>query len=75
MRQAYRETLLHYVPGTLYIPRDAVADEEAGVETAGAAEDVSHSIENVVAMFVVASLLLIISAVMGWLAIGSGLFS
>lgn len=38
-------------------------------------DDVRHDVEKVVAMFVVASLLLMVSGVLGWLALGSGLFT
>jgi hypothetical protein len=37
-------------------------------------DDVRYDVEKVVAMFVVASLLLIVAAVLGWLALGSGMF-
>jgi hypothetical protein len=47
-------------------------DEESG-EVVSQTDDVRHSVEKVVAMFVVAALLLILSAVLMWLAIGSGL--
>jgi hypothetical protein len=36
-------------------------------------DDVRYSVEKVVAMFVVAALLLIVSGVLGWLALGSGI--
>lgn len=73
MRQAYRDTLIQYIPGPASGPNNI--DEEAGLELELLGEDeVRHSVERVVAMFVVASLLLVISGVMGWLALGSGLF-
>ena len=49
-------------------------DEESGVERGLRADEVRHSVENVVAMFVVASLLLVVAGVLGYLALGSGLF-
>jgi putative exporter of polyketide antibiotics len=49
-------------------------DEESGVVELVRADDVRHSVENVVAIFVVASLLLIVAGVLGWLALGSGVF-
>ncbi|KAH9869945.1 hypothetical protein J1614_006866 [Plenodomus biglobosus] len=72
---AVRETLIHHVPPhRVHIPRDD-GDEEAGwgldMERP---DDVRHDVEKVVAMFVVASLLLMVSGVLGWLALGSGLF-
>jgi hypothetical protein len=36
-------------------------------------DDVRYAVEKVVAMFTVAALLLIVSGVLGWLALGSGL--
>jgi hypothetical protein len=36
-------------------------------------DDVRYNVEKVVAMFVVAALLLIVSGVLGWLALGSGI--
>lgn len=36
------------------------------------ADDVRHSVERVVAMFVVAVMLLTLSGLMGWLAFGAG---
>lgn len=69
VRQSFRDTLIQYIPQG---PSAVDTDEEAGVEIVRA-DDVRHSVEKVVAMFVVASLLLIISAVLGWLALGSGI--
>jgi hypothetical protein len=46
-------------------------DEESG-EVVSRTDDVRHSVEKVVAMFVVAGLLLILSGVLAWLALGMG---
>ncbi|KAJ4373293.1 hypothetical protein N0V83_003587 [Neocucurbitaria cava] len=78
VRQSYRDTLIQHIPSGQQQrdPRDPILveiDEEAGLEMMRA-DDVRHSVEKVVAMFVVASLLLVIAAVLGWLALGSGLF-
>ncbi|CAO2652523.1 Nn.00g008060.m01.CDS01 [Neocucurbitaria sp. VM-36] len=77
VRQSYRDTLIQHIPSNhQHDPRDPILveiDEEVGMEMVRA-DDVRHSVERVVAMFVVASLLLIIAAVLGWLALGSGLF-
>ncbi|KAH7339198.1 hypothetical protein BKA66DRAFT_507044 [Pyrenochaeta sp. MPI-SDFR-AT-0127] len=72
VRQSYRDTLVLHIPRGP--PNQHQVDEESGVELARA-DDVRHSVEKVVAMFVVASLLLIISAVFGWLALGSGMWT
>lgn len=47
-------------------------DEETG-EVLGRTDDVRHSVEKVVAMFVVAIVLLVVSGVLMWLALGAGL--
>lgn len=71
VRQSYRDTLVLHIPTGSHNPHEV--DEEAGLEIARP-DDVRHSVEKVVAMFVVASLLLIISGVFGWLALGSGMW-
>lgn len=52
-------------------------DEETGLagERDEDDEDMRYSVEKIVAMFVTAGLLLVLSGVLGWLAFGSGLFS
>lgn len=69
VRQSYRDTLTLYLPGP---HRDSDEESQAGVDYIGA-DDVRHSVEKVVAMFVVAMFLLIASGVLGWLALGSGM--
>ncbi|KAF1947531.1 hypothetical protein EJ02DRAFT_392024 [Clathrospora elynae] len=72
VRQSYRNTLIQHIARGQG-PRDPVlveVDEESGVELTRP-DDVRHSIEKVVAMFIVATLLLIIAGVMGWMALGS----
>ncbi|KAF1844280.1 uncharacterized protein K460DRAFT_317634 [Cucurbitaria berberidis CBS 394.84] len=77
VRQAYRDTLVQYIPNGQHDPRDAILveiDEESGIDIVRG-DDVTHSVERVVAMFVVACLLLVMAAVLGWLALGSGVFA
>jgi hypothetical protein len=38
------------------------------------ADDIRHTVENMVAIFVVAGLLLVVAGVLAWLALGSGVF-
>jgi hypothetical protein len=68
-----RDTLIQYIPNREQRPRPVVIeiDEESG-EVVSRTDDVRHAVEKVVAMFVVAALLLVLSAVLMWLAIGSG---
>lgn len=81
-----RDTLIQYIPssaheagqqGTLLHGnslRSVIVDidEETG-EVLGRTDDVRHSVEKVVAMFVVAIVLLVVSGVLMWLALGAGL--
>ncbi|KAH8728039.1 hypothetical protein GQ44DRAFT_702549 [Phaeosphaeriaceae sp. PMI808] len=79
----YHDTLIQYVPEehtfAQYLAHHDRAvrpvlieiDEESG-EVISRTDDVRHSIEKVVAMFVVAGLLLLLSAVLAWLALGTG---
>jgi hypothetical protein len=48
-------------------------DAESG-EVVARSDDVRHSVEKVVAMFVVAGVLLVVSFVLAWLVVGSGVF-
>jgi hypothetical protein len=48
-------------------------DEETG-EVLSRTDDVRHSVEKMVAMFVVAGMLLVLSGVLAWLAVGSGVW-
>ncbi|KAF2845945.1 hypothetical protein T440DRAFT_472252 [Plenodomus tracheiphilus IPT5] len=53
---------------------DVDADEELGLGWGRGLDDVRHGVEKVVAMFVVAAFLLMVAGVLGWLALGSGVF-
>jgi hypothetical protein len=72
VRQSYRDTLVQYVPRSHHASRDTDEESQLDLEMLRP-DDVRHSVEKVVAMFVVAALLLIVSGVLGWLALGSGL--
>jgi len=72
--QSYRQTLIQYIPAHRPAPGDPVVvevDEESGMERTRP-DDVRYSVEKIVAMFVVASLLLIIAAALGWVAVARG---
>lgn len=66
--------MIQYIPSNDHALRNVVVeiDEETG-EVVGRTDDVRHSVEKVVAMFVVAIVLLVVSGVLMWLALGSGL--
>ncbi|KAH7066691.1 hypothetical protein BKA63DRAFT_425295, partial [Paraphoma chrysanthemicola] len=66
--QTHRDTLIQYIP-----PPNPKFDPESG-EVVARTDDVRHSVEKVVAMFVVAIVLLVLSGVMAWMVVGSGLF-
>lgn len=69
VRQSFRDTLQQHFPnGTA-----SEIDEESGVEMLGP-DELAHSIEKVVAMLTVAIVLLVLSGIMGWLALGAGLW-
>ncbi|KAF1914593.1 hypothetical protein BDU57DRAFT_549732 [Ampelomyces quisqualis] len=68
---SHRDTLVQYIPSTSLRPVLIEIDDESG-EVLSRTDDVRHSVEKVVAMFVVAGLLLILSGVLAWLAVGSG---
>ncbi|KAH7406803.1 hypothetical protein DE146DRAFT_648462 [Phaeosphaeria sp. MPI-PUGE-AT-0046c] len=75
-----RDTLIQYIPSDDHagfrntVLRNVVVDvdEETG-EVVGRTDDVRHAVEKVVAMFVVAIILLVLSGVLMWLALGSGI--
>lgn len=71
--QSHDSAVAYYAHYGVYAARQGVleeSDEEAGLE--GGFDDVGHSVEKIVAMFVVASMLLVLSVVLAWLALGSG---
>lgn len=75
--QTHESSIAYYANYGVYIarqgrPMDNV-DEEASLEEGF--NDAGHSVEKAVAMFVVATMLLVLSAVLGWLALGSGVFA
>jgi hypothetical protein len=63
---SHRDTLIQYIP-----PRQVVIDidEESG-EVLGRTDDVRHGVEKVVAMFIVAGLMFVVSGVLVWVALG-----
>lgn len=71
----HRETLIQIPrdPFAAYLGREG--DEEAGMLDPEAEEARRHTLENVVAMFVVATMLLVVAGMFGWLAWGSGMMS
>ncbi|KAF2028910.1 hypothetical protein EK21DRAFT_113443 [Setomelanomma holmii] len=86
----HRDTLIHYIPSDThshsqshanlqpptrrsYAPVLIEFDPESG-EVVSRTDDVRHSVENVVAMFVVAVVLLMLSGMLAWFVVGSGLF-
>ncbi|KAH7080943.1 hypothetical protein FB567DRAFT_116576 [Paraphoma chrysanthemicola] len=85
--QTHRDTLIQYIPPpnpsstppshyqsqAHYRPVLIEFDPESG-EVVARTDDVRHSVEKVVAMFVVAIVLLVLSGVMAWMVVGSGLF-
>ncbi|KAH6872294.1 hypothetical protein BKA58DRAFT_142789 [Alternaria rosae] len=72
VRQSYRDTLVQYIPRGQHASREEDEESQLGADVARP-DDVRHSVENIVAMFVVAILLLVLSGVLAWLAFGSGL--
>jgi len=74
--QSHDSSIAYYVNYGAYGARQGAfmdGDEEAGPDEE--VDDAEHSVEKAVAMFVVASMLLVLSAVLAWLALGSGLFA
>jgi hypothetical protein len=71
VRQSYRDTLVQYIPRGEHETRSEDEESQLGVDVARP-DDVRYSVENMVAMFVVAILLLVVSGVLAWLAFGSG---
>jgi hypothetical protein len=71
VRQSYRDTLIQYIPRGQHASPDADEESQVGVDLLRP-DDVRYSIEKIVAMFVVALLLLVVSGVLAWLALGSG---
>ncbi|KAI8932619.1 hypothetical protein NX059_010117 [Plenodomus lindquistii] len=79
VRQSYQQTLVHHIPRGQddvesrvgLVLGFAVEDDMDGERP----DDVRHDVEKVVAMFTVAILLLMVSAMLGWLALGSGVFA
>jgi hypothetical protein len=71
VRQSYRDTLIQYIPSSQHDSR-VEEDEESqlGID-ATRPDDVRYSVERIVAMFVVALLLLVVSGVLAWLALGN----
>ncbi|KAI4701949.1 hypothetical protein J4E89_010468 [Alternaria sp. Ai002NY15] len=72
VRQSYRDTLVQYVPRGQHGGREEDEESQIGVDVVRP-DDVRYSVENIVAMFVVAIMLLVVSGVLAWLAFGSGL--
>ncbi|KAG9187269.1 hypothetical protein G6011_05140 [Alternaria panax] len=71
VRQSYRDTLVQYIPSSGHDSRVAEDEEsQLGMDVARP-DDVRYSIEKIVAMFVVALLLLVVSGILGWLALGN----
>ena len=71
VRQSYRDTLIQYIPSSQHDPRVAEDEEsQLGIDMARP-DDVRYSIEKIVAMFVVAVMLLVVSGVLGWLVLGN----
>jgi hypothetical protein len=70
---SYRDTLIQYIPSDERGASVVIEIDEESGEVISRTDDVRHSVEKVVAMFVVAGLLLILSGVLAWLAMGSGL--
>jgi hypothetical protein len=66
-----RDTLIQYIPSHASRMRPVVVeiDEESG-EVVGRTDDVRHSVEKVVAMFIVAGLLLVLGACLAWVGLG-----
>ncbi|KAF2827869.1 hypothetical protein CC86DRAFT_465698 [Ophiobolus disseminans] len=71
-----RDTLIQYIPNNTYTPQYVHGrnvffeiDEESG-EVVGRTDDVRHGVEKVVAMFVVAIVLLVLSGILAWMALG-----
>jgi hypothetical protein len=60
------------VPRTQLNSRDADEESQLDLDMARP-DDLRHDVERVVAMFVVAAVLLVVSGVLGWLALGSGI--
>jgi hypothetical protein len=68
VRQCYRETLIQHIPHSREGFRDMDEESEMGVEMARP-DDVRYSVERIVAMFVVAIILLVVSGVLGWMVL------
>jgi hypothetical protein len=67
----YRGTLIQYIAGGQHASPDADEESQLGLDL-DRPDDVRYSVEKMVAMFVVALLLLVVSGVLAWLALGSG---
>jgi hypothetical protein len=71
VRQSYRDTLIQYIPSSQHDSRIAEDEEsQLGID-AIRPDDVRYSVERIAAMFVVALLLLVVSGVLAWLALGN----
>lgn len=71
VRQSYRDTLIQYIPSSQHDSRIAEDEEsQLGID-ATRPDDVRYSVERIVAMFVIALLLLVVSGVLAWLALGN----
>ncbi|CBX99458.1 hypothetical protein LEMA_P086970.1 [Plenodomus lingam JN3] len=74
--QSQRGVLVHYVrPHHVYLPRENYDEEADWDENGDRVDDVRHDVEKIVAMFVVAFMLLMVSGMLAWMALGSGLFA
>ena len=74
VRQAYHDNLIQNVlPGRLHDVLAAGVDEESGIDM-DEGDDISYSVERVVTMLIVAIVLLLMSGLFGWLALGSGMW-
>jgi hypothetical protein len=65
---SYRDTLIQYIPSDERGASVVIEIDEESGEVISRTDDVRHSVEKVVA-----GLLLILSGVLAWLAMGSGL--
>ena len=72
VRQSFRDTLIQHIPRSQHDAREIDEESEVGIEIARP-DDVRYSVEKVVAMFIVAIILFMISGILGWVALGSGM--